>query len=149
MNKIERRASALSNEDISETKRRIMTQAASLFAEKGYGSVGISEIGDVTGFGKGALYYHINSKEDLLFGIMTEYMIELNKAAHQIMETVKDSQERVTELSRSFLSIMFRSRSEMTVCFREVHALGEEKEEGRAWDARGLSERLDSCAQGR
>jgi AcrR family transcriptional regulator len=127
MNKMDRKTVATRQDEISETKRHIMTQAAALFAEKGYGSVGISEIGEVADFGKGALYYHIGSKEELLFDIMTDYMIDLNDAAKKILLDVKDNKERVIELSRSFLGIMFRSRSEMTVCFREVHALGEEK----------------------
>jgi TetR/AcrR family transcriptional regulator, cholesterol catabolism regulator len=127
MNKMDRKTVATRQDEISETKRHIMTQAAALFAEKGYGSVGISEIGEVSGFGKGALYYHIGSKEELLFDIMTDYMFDLNDAAKKILLDVKDNKERVIELSRSFLDIMFRSRSEMTVCFREVHALGEEK----------------------
>ena len=118
---------ALKLDEISATKRRIMTLAAELFAEKGYGSVGISEVGEAAGFGKGALYYHIGSKEDLLFEIMTDYMVELNAAAHEILETVRGSRERIVALSRSFMSIMFRSRSEMIVCFREVHALGLDK----------------------
>ena len=118
---------ALRLDDISATKRRIMTLAAALFAEKGYGSVGISEVGEAAGFGKGALYYHIGSKEDLLFEIMTDYMVALIAAANEILETVRDSRERIVALSRSFMGIMFQSRSEMTVCFREVHALGTEK----------------------
>jgi TetR/AcrR family transcriptional regulator, cholesterol catabolism regulator len=117
-------------DDISATKRRIMTLAAELFAEKGYGSVGISEVGEAAGFGKGALYYHIGSKEDLLFEIMTDYMVDLIGAAELIMKTVPESRGRIVELSRSFMSIMFKSRSEMTVCFREVHALGDEKRKG-------------------
>jgi len=114
-------------EERSETKRRIMALAAGLFAEKGYGSVGISEVGEVAGFGKGALYYHIGSKEDLLYEIMTDYMLDLNRAARIILGQTKDGRQRITTLSQSFMSIMFHSRSEMTVCFREVHALGEVK----------------------
>lgn len=127
MNKMDRKNITFAQKEISDTKRHIMAQAAALIAEKGYGSVGISEIGDVAGFGKGALYYHIGSKEELLFDIMTDYMIDLNEAARRIVVEFKDSEKRVIELSRSFLAIMFRSRAEMTICFREVHALGDEK----------------------
>ena len=131
MSKVERtQSAALAQDDISATKRRVMAQAAALFAKRGYGSVGISEIGQAVGFGKGALYYHIGSKEELLFDIMTDYMIDLTNAAIRIKREIKDNDQRVIELSRSFMNIMFKSRSEMTVCFREVHALGEEKRKG-------------------
>lgn len=117
-------------DELSESKRMIMEVAAKLFADKGYGSVGISEVGDVAGFGKGALYYHIKSKEDLLFDIMTVYMVELINAARTIEISGASVPERIRALSRSFMEIMFASRPEMTVCFREVHALNDAKRKG-------------------
>jgi hypothetical protein len=54
-------------------------------------------------------------------------MVELINAAHAIEKNVKDIPARVRELSRSFMGIMFASRPEMTVCFREVHALTESR----------------------
>lgn len=117
-------------DELSESKRMIMEVAAKLFADKGYGSVGISEVGDVAGFGKGALYYHIKSKEDLLFDIMTVYMVELINAARAIEISGASVPERIRALSRSFMEIMFASRPEMTVCFREVHALNDAKRKG-------------------
>lgn len=117
-------------EDLSESKRMIMEVAAKLFADKGFGSVGISEVGDAAGFGKGALYYHIKSKEDLLFDIMTVYMVELINAARVIEISGANAADRVRSLSQSFMEIMFASRPEMTVCFREVHALNEARRKG-------------------
>ncbi len=112
---------------IPPAKRAIMAKAARLFADKGYGSVGISEVGEVAGLGKGALYYHIGSKEELLYSIMTDYMQQLNNAANAILDEVSDTRERIEKLSASFMSTMFKSRAAMTVCFREVHSLGLEK----------------------
>lgn len=117
-------------DELSESKRMIMEVAAKLFADKGFGSVGISEVGEVAGFGKGALYYHIKSKEDLLFDIMTVYMVELINAARAIEISGASVPDRVRALSQSFMEIMFASRPEMTVCFREVHALNEAKRKG-------------------
>lgn len=117
-------------DELSESKRMIMEVAAKLFAEKGYGSVGISEVGDAAGFGKGSLYYHIKSKEDLLFDIMTVYMVELINAARTIEISGASVPDRIRALSKSFMEIMFASRPEMTVCFREVHALNEAKRKG-------------------
>lgn len=115
-------------EEVSASKRSIMEVAAKLFADKGYDGVGISEVGDVAGFGKGALYYHIRSKEALLFDIMTIYMVELIDAARAIeRDGRKDIPAKIRALSYSFMDIMFASRPEMTVCFREVHALAEDR----------------------
>ena len=108
---------------ISRAKREIMQKAADLFAERGFGSVGISEVGEVAGLGKGALYYHINSKEELLYSIMTDYIIQLIAAGHRILETETNTRRRIVALSESFMATMFQSRAAMTVCFREVHSL--------------------------
>ncbi|MEM7442391.1 MAG: TetR/AcrR family transcriptional regulator [Pseudomonadota bacterium] len=115
---------AYESADITQTKREIMDKAAHLFAQKGYGSVGVSEISDMVGFGKGALYYHIRSKEDLLYSIMTDYMVRLVAAAHRILEQHAHTSDRVERLSESFLETMFANKAAMTVCFREVHSLG-------------------------
>jgi AcrR family transcriptional regulator len=117
-------------EGLSENKRLIMKVAAKLFAEKGYGSVGISEVGEASGFGKGALYHHIKSKEDLLYDIMTVYTVELINAAREIEISGQNVADRVKALSQSFMDIMFASRPEMIVCFREVHALTEARRKG-------------------
>lgn len=113
--------------EMSPAKRRVMRVAAELFAEKGYGSVGISEVGDAAGLGKGALYYHIRSKEDLLYDIMTRYMVELIAGAERIMAEVGEPVARVEALSAALVDAVFDTRSEMTVCYREVHSLGDEK----------------------
>jgi AcrR family transcriptional regulator len=114
----------------SDTKLEIMDRAATLFAEQGYGSVGISEVGSATGLGRGALYYHIGSKEELLCDIMTAYMQNLIANAEGLLFEVPDTAERIDALSSDFIRTMFKSRSAMTVCFREVHSLGDEKRAG-------------------
>lgn len=114
----------------SDTKLEIMDRAATLFAEQGYGSVGISEVGNATGLGRGALYYHIGSKEELLCDIMTAYMQNLIANAESLLAEVADTGARIDALSSDFIRTMFKSRSAMTVCFREVHSLGDEKRAG-------------------
>ena len=61
----------------AKARRKIMQAASRLFAERGYGNVGINEVGQSAGFGKGALYYHIRSKEDLLVSIVSDFLESL------------------------------------------------------------------------
>ena len=56
--------------------------AASLFAKKGYNGVGVAEIGAASGFGRGTLYHHIESKEDLLHEIASQYISGLVQSGH-------------------------------------------------------------------
>lgn len=114
-------------EELSEAKRGIMKKAAQLFAQKGYGSVGTAEIGTVTGYGKGALYNHIRSKEDLLIAIMTTYLRDLLNGAQIILDTETDTEGRIRALSYRLVEAVVQNNAEMTVCFREVHALSPDR----------------------
>ena len=63
---------------------RIQKIAADLFATRGYRAVGVAEIGEAVGLGRGALYYHISSKEDLLFNIAVRYIEDLVVAGREL-----------------------------------------------------------------
>src|SRR5690606_31169124 len=88
---------------------------------------GIAEIGDAVGLARGALYYHIGSKEDLLYDIASEYIIYLVEAGRKITEEIPDPVERIRELSRHLIRTICANKAELTVCFREVNALTGDK----------------------
>lgn len=73
---------------------RIQKIAADLFATRGYRAVGVAEIGDAVGLGRGALYYHIGSKEDLLFSIVVRYIEDLVISGGDTLETVPDPESK-------------------------------------------------------
>ena len=58
----------------SPTRLKVLQVAASLFADAATSGVGVNEIGIAAGLGRGALYYHISSKEDLLYDITTAHI---------------------------------------------------------------------------
>lgn len=102
---------------------RIQKIAADLFATRGYRAVGVAEIGEAVGLGRGALYYHISSKEDLLFSIVVRYIEDLVAAGQDTLESEPDPSKRIYLLSRKLMATIFANLSEMTVCFREADCL--------------------------
>jgi AcrR family transcriptional regulator len=106
---------------------RIREISADLFAQKGYNGVGISEIGEAVGLARGALYYHINSKEELLYGIVVQYIDELVVAGERIAAEMPDPVARIRLLSRYLMQTIGAHINEMTVCFREVNSLTGER----------------------
>jgi AcrR family transcriptional regulator len=50
----------------SDTRERILEVASELFIEQGYDGTSLREISDRLGFTKAALYYHFQSKEEIL-----------------------------------------------------------------------------------
>lgn len=112
---------------LSPAKRKIMKTAAKLFAEKGFGSVGTAEICSATGYGKGALYHRIASKEELLLDIMTVYLEDLLEDTRKMLRETPDFTQRIHAMSLSLMQAVIQDNAEMTVCFREVHALALDK----------------------
>lgn len=102
---------------------RIKRIAAELFATRGYRAVGVAEIGDAVKLGRGALYYHISSKEDLLFSIVVRYIEELVIKGREAIENEPDPAKRIYILSRQLMTTIFANLPEMTVCFREADCL--------------------------
>ena len=107
----------------TEQAKKITKVAASLFAEKGYNGVGVAEIGAASGFGRGTLYHHIESKEDLLHEIASQYISGLVQSGHRITREYPDPVERLNALSRHLMAVISNSLAEIVVCFREVQSL--------------------------
>ncbi|MFI5609082.1 TetR family transcriptional regulator [Amycolatopsis sp. NPDC051903] len=90
-----------------EVKRQeIIDQAAALFAKQGYAATGIAEIGQVAGLAKGALYYYIGSKENLLVEIQDRVLRPLLTAARRIAALDEDPVLRLRLLSETLLDII-------------------------------------------
>lgn len=106
------------------TKERIYRIAAELFAEKGFHATGMSDLEQATGLGRGALYYHIGSKEELLFNVTSRYLIHLNQIAQRIIDDHEKSAEaKLREFSQVVMHTISNDLAELTVCFRETHSI--------------------------
>jgi AcrR family transcriptional regulator len=106
-------------------RERILKIAARLFAEKGYHAIGMTELGDAVQLGRGALYHHIKSKEDLLYDISRVYIAELADFADNVARPEADPRKRIVMLGRELVLKIAANQAELTVCFREVHSLTE------------------------
>jgi AcrR family transcriptional regulator len=75
--------SAESGSGAGSTRERILDVALDLFSRKGYAETSLREIAAELGFSKAALYYHFESKQDIMLGLhvrmhnMTEAMLPL------------------------------------------------------------------------
>ena len=111
-------------------RERILKIAAKLFAERGFHAVGMTELGDAVELGRGALYYHIKSKEDVLYDISRQYITDLVNYGNDIVKTELDPKQRLQKLGRHLMVTIATYQAELTVCFREINSLtGPRKEE--------------------
>ncbi|MDT2005462.1 TetR/AcrR family transcriptional regulator [Rhodococcus opacus] len=91
-----------------EVKRQeIIDLAAGLFAKKGYAATGITEIGETVGLAKGALYYYIRSKENLLVEIQERVLDPLVQSANRIAELDTSPAVQLRLLSHAILDMIF------------------------------------------
>lgn len=107
------------------TRERILKTAAILFAERGYHAIGMSDLGEAVKLGRGALYHHIKSKEDLLYDISREYITDLAEFAEWAIQHERDPKKRIVMLGENLLIKIASHQAELTVCFREIQSLTE------------------------
>ncbi|MBB3664434.1 AcrR family transcriptional regulator [Prauserella sediminis] len=106
-----------------EARQRIMEAAVRLFAENGYHGTGIEMVSGETGIGRGALYHHIGSKENLLFEICHHRMSDLLERSRRIVATDAGAEVRFRELMRATVRNLAENTSEWVVTFQEFKAL--------------------------
>jgi AcrR family transcriptional regulator len=113
----------------SSRREEILRIAARLFAQNGYHGTGMVELGEAVGLGKGALYHHIGSKEDLLYEISSRHVIEMVAFGEQLLAGDITPLEKFRRLSRRLMRTIADNLPELTVFFREVRTLTGERGE--------------------
>lgn len=71
---------------INDRTEQIRKEALKLFIKYGYKSTSMQRIATEVGLLKGSLYYHINSKSDLLFNVFAEPTNEMLKSIKEILD---------------------------------------------------------------
>ena len=81
--------------DNYDSKRDAITSnAAKLFAEKGFGGASISDISKACNISKSLIYHYHSAKEDILYGVMTDHIDELTTAVtNKSLEDTDPKQE--------------------------------------------------------
>lgn len=92
--------------EYEKRRRQIIDLSAQLMAKKGYAATGISEICSTVSLAKGALYYYIKSKEDLLVEIQSRVLVPLLGASNRIMHLDVAPLLRLRLLSETMLTVM-------------------------------------------
>src|SRR5262245_18419713 len=71
-------AASTSSTPRTDTRSRVQKVALELFAEQGYEKTSLREIAERLSVTKAALYYHFQSKEDILHSFTDDYFAELD-----------------------------------------------------------------------
>src|SRR6056297_301016 len=82
-----------------DTRTEIMDQAIKLFAEKGFSDTSISKIAKSAKVGKGTIYWHFDSKEDLFLSIIKEK----GKVYFEKVKSLEESKDKPSEIIYKYI----------------------------------------------
>ncbi|MFI5957510.1 TetR/AcrR family transcriptional regulator [Cryptosporangium sp. NPDC051539] len=103
-----------------DVRARIIDAALDLFHEQGYDATGVQEIVERAGVTKGALYHYFRSKENLLLSIREEFISDLLRRGHEILDENESAAEALRLIVRDLILLVKTRRSHMTVGFFET-----------------------------
>jgi AcrR family transcriptional regulator len=109
--------------DFEVRRQKIIDTAAELFARHGYAATSVNDLGRAVGLAKGALYYYIGSKENLLIEIQSRVMDPLLSRARQIAGLDADPLVRLRLLSESLLTMILRRLDHIWVYEHDYRSL--------------------------
>ena len=125
----------------------IVDTSAQVFARQGYHATGIAELCEVNGFGKGAFYYYIGSKEELLAAIHDRVMDEVMLGADRVAEAGGSPSAQLTMLGEELLDVIHRYPDHVWVFLHEFPALTAERADQFRTRRREYERRIEAVLQ--
>lgn len=107
----------------------IRKEAVDLFFAQGFHAVSLRKLASAVGLEAGSLYYHIDSKQDLLFEIIEEYEAGLLRKVRTKSRSATDREQQLRIYVGGYLSFMLKHRQACVLSARELHALSEPQRE--------------------
>jgi TetR/AcrR family transcriptional regulator, cholesterol catabolism regulator len=129
----------------------IIDTSAQVFARQGYHATGIAELCEVNGFGKGAFYYYVGSKEELLAAIHDRVMDAVMLGADRVAEAADDEgaspSAQLAMLGDELLDVIHRYPDHVWVFLHEFPALTGERAEQFRVRRREYERRVEAVLQ--
>lgn len=111
----------------SQAKRRILDAAARLFRTRGFARSTVRELAEEVGILSGSLFHHFKSKDEILFAVMEEVIIDMDACLADRLAMARNSEERIRTLIRNQLEFTHGLRADATaVLVHEWNALSSE-----------------------
>src|SRR6201996_4483156 len=108
-------------------RHEIVDASAKVFAERGYHATSTTELCEANGIGKGALYYYIGSKEELLAAIHDRVMDEVMLGADRVAAAGGTPSRQLAMLGEELLDVIHRYPDHVWVFLHEFPALTAER----------------------
>ena len=111
-------------ETLIEPRQEILRTAARLFQERGYDATSMNDVAAALKLSKGGLYHHFQSKDEILFHIMSHAMDITEERVINPVRRMDGAEERLRELIRLHIEVVLSEEDrEITVMLHENHPL--------------------------
>lgn len=113
----------------AERYEALLREAARLFAERGFYSVSLDEIGSAVGFSGPAVYRHVNSKQALLGALLVRVSEELVSGGTAVAAETSSGIDRMRALIRFHVDFALGNADIIRVQDREIpHLTSDDRE---------------------
>ncbi len=107
-----------------EPRQEILRAAARLFQQRGYDATSMNDVAAALKLSKGGLYHHFQSKDEILFHIMSHAMDITEERVINVARRVENPEERLRTLIRLHIEVVLSEEDrEITVMLHENHPL--------------------------
>jgi AcrR family transcriptional regulator len=115
-----------------DRKEQIYSTARSLFSERGYPATTVRDIAREMNMQAGSLYAHIDSKEDVLWEIVSRAATQFLDAVEPIAASDRRSAEKLRDMVRAHVDVLAENLDDATVFLHEWKFLGSDRREAIA-----------------
>ncbi len=114
----------MTRDTLVDSRQEILRTAARLFQQRGYDATSMNDVAAALKLSKGGLYHHFQSKDEILFHIMSHAMDITEEKVINAVRGISDPEERLRTLIRLHLHVVLSERDrEITVMLHENHPL--------------------------
>jgi TetR/AcrR family transcriptional regulator, cholesterol catabolism regulator len=115
---------AVPRESTTEPRQEILRAAARLFQQQGYDATSMNDVAASLKLSKGGLYHHFQSKDEILFDLMSHAMDITEQRVIAPAKQIPDPEERLRTVIRRHIAVVLSERDrEITVMLHENHPL--------------------------
>jgi TetR/AcrR family transcriptional regulator, cholesterol catabolism regulator len=107
-----------------EPRQEILRTAARLFQQRGYDATSMNDVAAALKLSKGGLYHHFQSKDEILYNIMSHAMDITEERVINVVRRIEGAEERLRALIRLHIEVVLSAEDrEITVMLHENHPL--------------------------
>jgi AcrR family transcriptional regulator len=114
--------------EVSQPKQRLYEVALELFGREGYHAVSIRDIANALGQQPSAIYFHVSSKQELLFELaMIGHRSHYEALRNALMDAGTDPRDQLAAVNRAHVIVHLDYPSMARLTNRELRALSPEQ----------------------